>query len=123
MIVGGSTSDTTVALTLLKLKISIKALHSSSSKNSSILNNGRKFILPIILPNGKVVVFGGSSQGTTNPINVPEMFDPENESQGWATLPGATVPRVYHGTALLLPDGSVWTASSTSNPCQPGIRY
>jgi hypothetical protein len=60
-----------------------------------------------------MVVFGGSAQGNENPIFVPEMFDPENESQGWVNLPAATVPRVYHGTAVLLPDGSVWTAGST----------
>jgi hypothetical protein len=42
---------------------------------------------------------------------------PENEGQGWTTLPAATVGRTYHGVALLLPDGSVWTASSTQNPC------
>ena len=82
----------------------------------------RKFLLPIILPNGKVVIFGGSSQGTTNPIYIPEMFDPENESQGWVTLPPATVRRVYHGTALLLPDGSVWTASSTFGACNTEFR-
>ena len=56
------------------------------------------------------MVFGGSAQGNENPVFVPEMFDPENESQGWVNLPAATVPRVYHGTAVLLPDGSVWTA-------------
>jgi hypothetical protein len=44
------------------------------------------------------------------------MFDPENESQGWVNLPAATVPRHYHGTALLLPDGSVWTAGGTPGP-------
>jgi hypothetical protein len=59
------------------------------------------------------VIFGGSSQANNNPVFVPEMFDPENESQGWVDLPAATVPRVYHGTAVLLPDGSVWTAGST----------
>ena len=77
------------------------------------LNTGRKYPLPIILPDGKVVIFGGSSQANENPVFVPEMFDPENESQGWVNLPAATVPRVYHGTAVLLPDGSVWTAGST----------
>ena len=70
-------------------------------------------MIPIILPDGKVVIFGGSAQGNNNPVFVPEMFDPENESQGWVNLPPATVPRVYHGTAVLLPDGSVWTAGST----------
>ena len=47
-----------------------------------------------------------------NHISIPEMFDPENESQGWVNLPAAIVLRGYHGTALLLPHGIIWTAGS-----------
>jgi len=65
----------------------------------------------VILPNGKAVIFGGSSQGNENPVYVPEMFDPVNET--WTSLAAASIARVYHGVALLLPDGSVWTASSS----------
>jgi Domain of unknown function (DUF1929)/Bacterial Ig domain/Fibronectin type III domain len=50
------------------------------------------------------------------------MFDPENENAGWTDLPAATVPRVYHGIALLLPDGSVWTACSTMYSCTTEYR-
>jgi len=32
------------------------------------------------------------------------------------------VPRVYHSTALLLSNGSVWTASSTPSQCKPEYR-
>ena len=39
------------------------------------------------------------------------MFDPVTGA--WTSLPAATVPRVYYTVALLLPDGSVWTAGST----------
>ena len=111
LILGGSTSDTTVATNVVEIE-DFNAGTSTAPVLRTVnpINNGRKFILPIILPNGKVVIFGGSSMGTTNPIKVPEMFDPENEAQGWTTLPAATVNRVYHGVALLLPDGSVWTA-------------
>ena len=37
------------------------------------------------------MIFGGYSQKNENPVFVPEMFDPENESQGWVNLPAATV--------------------------------
>ena len=77
------------------------------------MNTGRRYTLPIILPNGKVMLFGGSSVGGNTPVYVPESFDPENEGQGWTALAPATVPRLYHGTALLMTDGSVWTAGST----------
>ena len=59
------------------------------------------------------MLFGGSSVGGNTPVYVPESFDPENEGQGWTALAPATVPRLYHGTALLMTDGSVWTAGST----------
>jgi hypothetical protein len=71
----------------------------------------RKFFVPVILPDGKVVIFGGSSQGGTNYVYHPEMFDPVSET--WSTLPPATVPRTYHTVALLLYDGRVWVAGST----------
>ena len=45
---------------------------------------------------------------------IPEIFDPENEGQGWTDLTTATVPRLYHGMALLLLDGRVWTARQHS---------
>jgi len=75
------------------------------------MNIARKYANPVILPNGKVMIFGGVSQGSTAYIYQPEMFDPVAES--WTLLEAATVPRSYHGVALLLLDGSVWTASST----------
>ena len=75
------------------------------------LANGRKYLAPVILPDGKVVVFGGAAQGNSNPRYGPEMFNPS--TQTWTTLPAASVPRVYHQVSLLLPDGRVWTAGST----------
>ncbi|MDQ6866052.1 MAG: DUF1929 domain-containing protein, partial [Thermoproteota archaeon] len=118
MIVGGSVAFDTAATNVVEIEdFNQGTSRAPVLRTGPSLNNGRKFVLPIILPNGKVVVFGGTSQGTTNYVFVPESFDPENEGQGWAILPAATVGRTYHGTALLLPDGSVWTASSTPNPC------
>jgi Domain of unknown function (DUF1929)/Kelch motif len=72
---------------------------------------GRKYLAPVILPDGKVVVFGGAAQGNSNPRYNPEMFNPSTGT--WTTLSAASVPRVYHQVALLLPDGRVWTAGST----------
>lgn len=117
IVLGGSPTNTAPATN----SVEIHDFNQGTSTSPNIrtvapLNTGRKYVLPIILPNGKVVVFGGSTQGNDHPVYVPEMFDPENESQGWVNLPAATVYRGYHGTALLLPDGSVWTAGTTPNP-------
>ena len=75
------------------------------------ISTRRKMTAPVILPNGKCVIFGGSEKGNNIPVRIPEMFDPVTES--WQSLPTATVNRVYHQVSLLLPDGRVWTAGST----------
>jgi Domain of unknown function (DUF1929)/Kelch motif len=82
-----------------------------SIRTVGALAYGRKYLAPVILPDGKVVVFGGAAQGNSNPRYRPEMFNPS--TQTWTTLPAASVPRVYHQVSLLLPDGRVWTAGST----------
>ena len=79
-------------------------------RNVASMKKARKFVLPIILPNGKCVVFGGFDNTTGTVTNTPEMFDPVAET--WANLPTASVGRGYHAVALLLPDGRVWTAGN-----------
>jgi Domain of unknown function (DUF1929) len=108
LLVGGSDPGTT--------RVEVIDFNSGSStspvvRTVSSLRHGRRFLLPVMLPDGKVVVFGGAAQRNTNPVFAPEMFDPATET--WTTLASASVPRVYHGVALLLPDGRVWTAGST----------
>jgi hypothetical protein len=39
-----------------------------------------------------------------------ELFDPVTEA--WTPLPAMAIPRQYHSSALLLPDGRVWTAGT-----------
>lgn len=80
-------------------------------RNSASLSIARKYGLPVILPTGKLAVFGGTKGITFDYVHTPELFDPESES--WTTLPDASVSRSYHSTALLLADGRVWTASGT----------
>ena len=112
LIVGGSATDTTPATTSVEMldfnqgTASNPVIHSANS-----ITYGRKLLCPTILPNGKVLMIGGSSLANENPVYIPEMFDPVTGS--WTSLPAATVPRVYYTVALLLPDGSVWTAGST----------
>jgi hypothetical protein len=66
----------------------------------------------VVLPDGKVILFGGVSRGTREGYrNVPEMFDPVTEE--WTSLASAGVQRTYHQVAILLSDGRVWNAGST----------
>ena len=49
----------------------------------------RKEQAPVILPDGKCVIFGGSEIANTIPVYIPEMFDPITEN--WQALPAASV--------------------------------
>ncbi|HYC32393.1 MAG TPA: galactose oxidase-like domain-containing protein [Gemmatimonadales bacterium] len=67
-----------------------------------------------ILPDGKVLVTGGTSAcGFTNEsgaVFAAEMWDPATGQ--WTTLASAAVVRVYHSTSALLPDGRVLSTGS-----------
>lgn len=62
-----------------------------------------------ITADGKVLVTGGTSSAgfndATNAVLAAESWDPNTEQ--WTTMASMRVARVYHSTALLLPDGRV----------------
>ncbi|MBM7116884.1 galactose oxidase-like domain-containing protein [Archangium primigenium] len=72
----------------------------------------RRQINATLLPDGKVLVTGGSGgrdfDDDTQPVKVPELYDPETDT--WTTFAPASEYRGYHSTALLLPDGRVLNA-------------
>ena len=74
---------------------------------------GRKHPIPVILPTGKIMVVGGTEFQNDNSLRImeAEIFDPVTET--WTLLPAMSVPRLYHSSGLLLPDGRVWTAGTT----------
>ena len=78
----------------------------------------RRQINAVLLPDGKVLVTGGSSGAGFNNASTPvfpaEMWDPVTEA--WTTMASAQVPRLYHSAALLLPDGRVLTTGGNGYP-------
>jgi hypothetical protein len=78
----------------------------------------RNFANATLLPTGQVIVTGGISglgpdYMDADGVKKAEVFDPETNS--WLLTSEATVPRNYHGVALLMPDGRVWTASGSQD--------
>jgi hypothetical protein len=84
-----------------------------SFRSIASMHYARKHVFPVILPTGEIVIFGGNLQGNTadNAVYTPELFNPVNET--WTDLPSASVPRMYHQTAILMMDGRVWNAGTT----------
>lgn len=78
----------------------------------------RRQIDATLLPDGKVLVTGGSSGAGFNnssaPVYAAEMWDPATRT--WTTLAGNTVYHGYHSNALLLPDGRVLTTGGDDQP-------
>jgi hypothetical protein len=64
----------------------------------------------VMLPDGTVLALGGAAGPGRyeNPVLQPEVFDPQDET--WTALASQEAPRMYHSTALLLPDGRVLSA-------------
>jgi galactose oxidase len=77
-----------------------------------------------LLPDGTVLVTGGHSgpgldtpQDESDAVRTPELWDPDpmNPSQSpWKTLAASPVARVYHSTAVLLPDARILTTGGSS---------
>src|SRR5262249_28949844 len=76
--------------------------------------HSRAFHNTTLLPDGTVLVTGGGTAldgyDVTKSVKVAELWSPTTET--WRTLSSAAIPRLYHSTALLLPDGRVLTAGS-----------
>ncbi|HEX5704378.1 MAG TPA: galactose oxidase-like domain-containing protein [Pyrinomonadaceae bacterium] len=77
----------------------------------------RRHLNATILPNGKVLVTGGTKGGGFNNtchdnwVLEGEIWDPATDT--WSFTAAATHPRLYHSAAVLLPDGRVLVGGTT----------
>ena len=85
------------------------------SRPNEIGATERNYANSTLLPTGQIFVSGGigPSEHDMSAVLKPEIYDPETNQ--WLLSSAATVPRNYHGVALLLPDGRVWTASASQD--------
>ena len=106
LIVGGGDPPTNTA-EVIDLNVSSPAWQRVGS-----MVYARRHLNATLLPDGKVLVTGGSSgsgfNDETRPVYAAEMWDPATAR--WSTMASMTVPRFYHSAAILLPDGRVLSA-------------
>ncbi|HUR95524.1 MAG TPA: hypothetical protein VMY76_13120, partial [Gemmatimonadales bacterium] len=82
----------------------------------------RRHMLATVLADGKVLVTHGTSgrgfNDLTSPVHYAELWDPATEL--WTTMARESAPRMYHATAVLLPDARVLSSGSGEGD---GITY
>lgn len=86
----------------------------------SQLRNRRWFGVPVMLPTGEVFLTNGGDAddvidpGSAAAVRTPELYDPETNT--WTELASASRDRVYHTSAVLLPDGRVLVGGHAPHP-------
>ena len=78
----------------------------------------RRQLNATILPDGKVLVTGGTSgsgfNDPTGAVYAAEMWDPSTAT--WTTMASAAIPRLYHSAVVLLPDGRLLSTGGNNYP-------
>jgi hypothetical protein len=88
----------------------------------------RRFACSVLLPTGDVFISGGinGSNSDADAVREGEIYGPGIDwnsgqytaAESWTSTDAATVTRNYHSTALLMPNGRVWTAGSSKDANQ-----
>ena len=77
------------------------------------LNHARILSNSVVLPDGQVLVVGGGQAFKyTSPQKIPELYNPATGL--WTDMAPQQASRMYHATAVLLPDGRVLSAGQDS---------
>jgi hypothetical protein len=111
MIVGGGPvgkpdkTDAVDAVSIVDLNTADPAYHAGAP-----IGLPRLHLNTVLLPDRTVFVSGGSLKQEEQPLArlQGEIYDPATNT--WSLMAAATVPRLYHSTALLLADGRVVAA-------------
>jgi hypothetical protein len=101
----------------------------AGTRQGAAANRVRENVVAVLLPTGQVFLSGGDETVTPSetPVLEPEIYTPDIDWAAgtygagggtWQSKEPAQIPRNYHSTALLLPNGHVWTAGSSINANQ-----
>jgi hypothetical protein len=78
---------------------------------TSSMRHARRHANAVVLPDGKVLVVGGTSKGVnvaSGRVLAAELWSPGTGT--WTLMASMRTPRLYHSTAILLPDARVLVA-------------
>jgi hypothetical protein len=113
--VGGQTASTAPATGTAEILDTSAA--SPAWRYTGSLTHPRLLANLVTLPDGKLLIIGGGAAFRyTNPVKVPEMYDPATGT--WTPMAAQQAGRMYHATALLLPDGRVLSAGQDDGPLE-----
>jgi len=112
----------------INLSQATPAWQNTVARTGAAAGRERRFACAVLLPTGDVFVTGGIDGGTSdaNAVREGEIYSPGIDwntgqytaTESWTSTDAATVTRNYHSTALLLPNGRVWTSGSSKNAAQ-----
>ncbi|KAI4377763.1 hypothetical protein MLD38_015341 [Melastoma candidum] len=89
----------------------------------------------LILPTADLLMLNGAHNGTSawnfaeNPNFVPTLYSPDKPAgTRFRELQSTTIPRMYHSSSMVLPDGRILVGGSNTNPGYffrkgPGVEY
>jgi hypothetical protein len=108
---GGASAGSTPTATAETIDLNLAAPHWS---NTDPMAFPRRHLNATILPDGQVLVTGGTSAGGFNnlsgAVHVAEVWDARTGH--WTQLASNSIDRGYHSVSLLLPDGTVLHGAS-----------
>ncbi len=112
LITGGRVSDVGAELSSAEL---YDPVSDSFTPTTSAMSAARAFHAATLLPNGSVLITGGSS---ANALSSAELYDPASGT--FSTTGSMTSPRLSH-TATLLTNGMVLVAGGDNTTAYPGV--
>jgi len=115
--VGGKKNPTNTAV-IININQETPAMRTVPGPNQT----GRVWVDSVVLPNGKVMIAGGSAvDNELDQVSYrPEIWDPATEA--WTLMKAGSRARLYHSTAMLLKDGRVLVAGGGSPGPQTNLN-